>query len=107
MRQRLTAEFDERGEFIQGYLYEPSSPYTTNPLVKIDKAGDSLSYSYYQNDHLGTPQLLTDKSANVVWQGFYQAFGDIQITTETVKNPLRFLGHKTTGTRFESRRITA
>ncbi|WP_218110661.1 hypothetical protein [Ostreibacterium oceani] len=52
----LTAEFDERGEFIQGYLYEPNSPYTTNPLVKIDKAGDSLSYSYYQNDHLGTPR---------------------------------------------------
>ncbi|MPV85799.1 RHS repeat domain-containing protein [Ostreibacterium oceani] len=37
-------------------------------------------------------KLLTDKSANIVWQGFYQAFGEVQITTETVKNNLRFPG---------------
>ncbi|MPV85801.1 hypothetical protein [Ostreibacterium oceani] len=35
----LTAEFDERGEFIQGYLYEPSSPYTTIHWSKSTKQG--------------------------------------------------------------------
>lgn len=47
---------------------------------------------YYHNDHLGTPQLLTDKDQNVVWQANYKPFGEAIITTETIENNLRFAG---------------
>ncbi|MPV86528.1 hypothetical protein [Ostreibacterium oceani] len=52
-------------------------------------------------------QIRECRPVNVIYQGFYQAFGKVQITTETVENPLRFPGHKTAGARFESGRITA
>lgn len=88
----LEAEFNPTGEFIQGYGYQPSSTYTTNPLYKIDKNGETLTYNYYQNDHLYTPQKLIDKRGNVNWQAEYQAFGEVQVLTETVENNLRFPG---------------
>ena len=53
--------------------------------------GENKVY-YYHNDHLGTPQLLTDKDQNVVWAGHYSPFGEVTIATETVENNLRFAG---------------
>ena len=47
---------------------------------------------YYHNDHLGTPQVMTDASANVVWQAKYTPFGEAEIVIETVTNNLRFTG---------------
>ncbi|MCP4127870.1 MAG: hypothetical protein GY753_12505 [Gammaproteobacteria bacterium] len=47
---------------------------------------------YYHNDHLGTPQALTDESQAVVWKGDYQPFGELQTSIYTVENPLRFPG---------------
>jgi RHS repeat-associated protein len=48
--------------------------------------------SYYHNDHLGTPQSLTDENQGIVWQAHYDPFGKAVITTETVSNNLRFPG---------------
>jgi len=34
---------------------------------------------YYHNDHLGTPQVMTDISGNVVWKAVYEPFGRVGI----------------------------
>ena len=43
-------------------------------------------------DHLGTPQVITDSSQNIVWQADYKPFGEATMTTELVTNNLRFPG---------------
>ena len=30
---------------------------------------------YFHNDHLGTPQIATDRTGSVVWEGRYEPFG--------------------------------
>ncbi len=44
------------------------------------------------NDHLGTPQKLTDSSGAVVWAADYKPFGEATITVSTITNNLRFPG---------------
>lgn len=47
---------------------------------------------YFHNDHLGTPQVLTDVNQAVVWQGDYDPFGKVTETVATVEQNLRFPG---------------
>jgi len=47
---------------------------------------------YYHNDHLGTPQVLTDGNGQVVWKGDYRPFGEVDIVVEEVRNDFRFPG---------------
>ena len=47
---------------------------------------------YYLTDHLGTPQLLTDKNQQVVWRGVQEPFGKNLPTTNLVEQNLRFPG---------------
>ncbi len=47
---------------------------------------------YFHNDHLGTPQVLTDSGQNIVWQGEYQPFGEVTEAVNTVEQNLRFPG---------------
>ncbi|MBW2004435.1 MAG: RHS domain-containing protein [Deltaproteobacteria bacterium] len=49
-------------------------------------------YYWYQNDHLGTPQKLIGTNGLVVWSATYDSFGNMQITTEKIRNNLRFPG---------------
>ncbi len=44
------------------------------------------------NDHLGTPQKMTDVSGTVVWAADYKPFGETTITVSTITNNLRFPG---------------
>ena len=44
------------------------------------------------NDHLGTPQKMTDDSGAVVWSADYKPFGEVSVTTHTITNNLRFPG---------------
>jgi RHS repeat-associated protein len=50
-----------------------------------------VSY-YYHNDHLATPQKLTDGTGAVVWSADYKPFGEATITVSTITNNLRFPG---------------
>ncbi len=84
----LVAELDAGGNLIQGYGYVPQSPYGTAPLYTRTPAG----YAYYQLDHLGTPQLLADKSGRILWQGRAMAFGSTTEIVNEIRNPLRFPG---------------
>ena len=47
---------------------------------------------YYHNDHLGTPQKMTDSSGTVVWSADYKPFGEATVTVSTITNNLRFPG---------------
>jgi len=44
------------------------------------------------NDHLGTPQKMTDSSGAVVWAADYKPFGEVTVTISTIANNLRFPG---------------
>lgn len=68
------------------YLYEPNS---FRPLAFIE---NNQCY-FYQNDHLGTPQELTDWEGRVVWSVRYKVYGNvIRKDVEQVENNLRFQG---------------
>jgi RHS repeat-associated protein len=48
---------------------------------------------YVHNDHLGTPQVMTDQAGNVVWRAVYAPFGEATVdAASTVKLNLRFPG---------------
>jgi RHS protein len=57
------------------FSYEPGSP-------------DTMIH----NDHLATPQKMTDASGAVVWAADYKPFGEATITVSTITNNLRFPG---------------
>ncbi len=84
----LIAEYDENGDEIRSYGYQPDSTWTTDPLW-LKEGGE---YYWYQNDHLGTPQKLVDSTGIVVWSAQYAAFGKATIEVEDVTNHLRFPG---------------
>ncbi len=47
---------------------------------------------YYHNDHLGTPQVLTNDSQGIAWKTVYAPFGEAVPSIQTVENPFRFPG---------------
>ncbi len=54
--------------------------------------------TWYQCDHLGTPQELTDQNGEVAWSAQYKAWGEVReqrsalALQEGVTNPIRFQG---------------
>ena len=58
------------------------------PLAKLEGAN---TYNYH-NDHLATPQKMTDSSGQVVWSADYKPFGEATVTVSTITNNLRFPG---------------
>lgn len=81
---QLIAETTTSGAMIKAYVWIHGQP-----LVQI-LPNDSVNY--YHNDHLGTPQKMTDSSGTVVWSADYLPFGQADVTIETVENNLRFAG---------------
>jgi RHS repeat-associated protein len=68
------------------YLHEPGS---FKPLAQVR---DDKVY-HYHNDHLGTPQLVTDNAGDVVWEARYKVYGNVvQYEVEAVENNIRFQG---------------
>jgi RHS repeat-associated protein len=59
------------------------------------------------NDHLATPQKMTNSNGVVVWAADYKPFGEVNITTNTITNNLRFPGQyydAETGLNYNARR---
>ena len=73
----------ETGETTADYLY-----LNGNPFAK----GEGASVYFYHNDHLGTPQRMTDNTKQIVWAGEFKPFGEAINITGTVTNSLRFPG---------------
>ncbi|TMU69292.1 type IV secretion protein Rhs, partial [Pseudomonas fluorescens] len=88
----LVAESSE-SEY-RSYVYEPG---TFRPLALLDGKGPKKACPfYYQLDHLGTPQELTDYSGDIVWSAQYDAYGKVAALTlageDYLNQPLRFQG---------------
>ncbi|WP_285354601.1 RHS repeat-associated core domain-containing protein [Pseudomonas sp. lyk4-R2A-10] len=98
-----TTEFFWQGDHLiaessptqhRSFIYEPG---TFHPLAMLDGQGPKRACPfYYQLDHLGTPQELTDYSGDIVWSAKYSAYGKVtslELATEDYLNqPLRFQG---------------
>ena len=84
----LAGEYDENGTAIKTYGYKPNSAWMTDPLF-IEQGGE---YFFYQSDHLGTPQMITDVNDNIVWSAKNNSFGEASIEVNTIENNLRFSG---------------
>jgi RHS repeat-associated protein len=82
----IIAESDESGNFDKEYLYRGSSR-----LALVDVSTGDIYY--YGNDQLGTPQILTDLTNTVVWEGEYDPFGEAHINpNSSVVSNFRFPG---------------
>ncbi len=81
---QLIAETDGSGNMIKAYVW-----LSGQPLAMI--ASDGSIY-YFHNDHLGTPQKLTDSTGALVWSADYLPFGRADVNVATVENNLRFAG---------------
>jgi RHS repeat-associated protein len=68
------------------YIHEPGS---FKPLCQIRDG----SVYYYHNDHLGTPQTVTDVNGEVVWEARYKVYGNVvTYESENIDNNIRFQG---------------
>ncbi|MHC8376143.1 RHS repeat-associated core domain-containing protein [Pseudomonas sp. MDT1-16] len=81
-------------EHYRSYVYEPGS---FRPLAMLDGKGPRHACPfYYQLDHLGTPQELTDFGGEIVWSAKYNAYGKVTRLAfgggEQLEQPLRFQG---------------
>ncbi|WP_336355914.1 RHS repeat-associated core domain-containing protein [Pseudomonas granadensis] len=89
---QLVAESSENE--YRSYVYEPG---TFRPLALLDGKGPKKACPfYYQLDHLGTPQELTDYGGDIVWSAQYDAYGKTAALTlagdDFLNQPLRFQG---------------
>ena len=77
-------------QHYQSYLYEPG---TFKPLALLKGKGKEAQVYYYQLDHLGTPQELTNTHGSICWSARYKAYGNLAVLDiAEVNNPLRFQG---------------
>jgi len=61
-------------------------------LVPTTASTTTSEVFYVHNDHLGTPQVMTDQSQQIVWQATYDPFGKATLLVNTVENNVRFPG---------------
>jgi len=84
LRGHLIAETNQTGQAIAEYIY------LGDTLLSMIKPGETVYY--YHNDHLGTPQGLTNDSQAIAWKAVYTPFGEAVPSIQTVDNPFRFPG---------------
>ncbi|MEX2506156.1 MAG: RHS repeat-associated core domain-containing protein [Pseudohongiellaceae bacterium] len=86
---QVIAEIDAgTGQTLREYVYVNGQQ-----VALVDDPGTQDEAMYFvHNDHLGTPQKITDASRNVVWAGSYKPFGEVTETVATIENNIRFPG---------------
>ena len=62
------------------------------PLAVADISGTVSTVYQVHTDHLGRPIRMTDAAKATVWQATYKPFGEVQTTSGTKANNLRFPG---------------
>ncbi len=60
-------------------------------LLLVTTQAQAETY-YFHNDQLGTPQVVTDNTQQVVWKGEYGPFGECTETINLVEQNIRFPG---------------
>jgi len=82
----IVGESDSSGTFTAEYLYRGKGR-----VAKVDVGTGAMSY--YLNDRLGTPLLMTDETNTVIWEGVYKPFGEADVNpNSSVVNNHRFPG---------------
>ncbi len=81
---QLIAETDNSGNMLEAYVW-----FANQPLAMITP---DASIYYFHNDHIGTPQKLTDSTGAIVWAADYLPFGQADVSIATIDNNLRFAG---------------
>ncbi len=71
----LIAELNNTGETQVEYAYLNSQP-----LAQINATNAEIFY--YHNDHLGTPQKLTNSQGTIVWEATYSPFGQATVNED-------------------------
>ncbi len=84
LQGHLIAETSATGQTLVEYFYLGDQPLA---MIRPTEA-----LYYYHNDHLGTPQILTNESGTVSWKAVYTPFGEAEISILTVENPFRLPG---------------
>ena len=84
----LAGEYDATGNEIRAYGYLPGGYWTTDPVILWANG----RVHFYQNDYNGTPLMLVDGTGAVKWRATYQGFGQAQLDSDAVANPLRLPG---------------
>ncbi|OGU01260.1 MAG: hypothetical protein A2X82_09035 [Geobacteraceae bacterium GWC2_55_20] len=85
----LIGEYTTQGTATKTYGWRPNGIWGTNPVFQQENG----QYYFYHNDHLGTPQKLTDAAGDIVWEATYEAFGKANVDPDsTIVNNLRFPG---------------
>lgn len=86
----LVGEYDANGNWQKSYGWKPNGLWGTDPVYQRTPTG----LYYYHNDHLGTPQRLSDNTGAIVWSAGYAAFGRATVDPflTAVENNLRFAG---------------
>ncbi len=82
---RIIAETNQSGQMLVEYVY------LRDQLLAMIQPREFVYY--FHNDHLGTPQLLTNRNQTIAWKAAYTPFGEAVASTAAVENPFRFPGH--------------
>ena len=86
---QLIAEMDgATGQTVREYVYVNGEQMAV--IDDTDTANEALYF--VQNDHLGTPQQITDASEQVVWSADYAPFGEATILVNSIESNTRFPG---------------
>ena len=88
---------EDNNNHIRHYIYEPGS---FAPLAQFNTNAKNqpIQVYFYHNDHLGTPEQITDETGNLAWAGTKTAYGQMYEQTSSlaklgnVTNPIRFQG---------------
>lgn len=86
---RVIAEIDAATEdTLREYIYVNGQQVA---IVDDTQTQDEALY-FVHNDHLGTPQRITDASQAIVWAADYEPFGRATVTLNTIENRIRYPG---------------
>ncbi len=75
----LLAETTPEGSLLRAYIYAIGMRIAT-----VVPDGNELEIYYHHNDHLGTPQKLSDANGTVVWSADYLPFGKAMVDQSSV-----------------------
>ena len=88
-QNRLMAETDSNGNSVREYLY-----FGGRQVAMVDNSRNKPELLFIHNDHLGTPRMMTNQMADVVWTAPSMPFGELDTEQNDLEqdNPLRFPG---------------
>lgn len=89
---QMIAEANDQGVIEKEYVYLGNTA-----IAHIESANDAVYY--YHSDHLGSAQMITDQTQQVVWAADYSPFGMLELGEGegAVENNWRFPGQYADG----------